>query len=125
MTTDDSSNTITLRGGTKVRLEACDVVHTATAFDQQGTQVGHAQFQVLDEDDERFLVTNIEVAEGYGRIGLATALIKEFADELGAIIYFEPNQGSALISGAHLTGDGLALADYLVRNKLAHWRFPD
>ncbi|WP_295547382.1 hypothetical protein [uncultured Stenotrophomonas sp.] len=115
----------TLRDGTEVYIEACDVESSSTAFNDQGLEIGKAVFMSLDDDDEEFLVTNIEVSVGYGRKGLATALIKEFASETGAGICFDNREGVVLGSGAHLTDDGRALAANLVGAGVARWLFLD
>lgn len=79
----------------------------------------------LDDDNDEFLVTNIEVIMGYRGQGLAMALIKEFASETGAGICFDNRDGVALDSGAHLTPDGQGLAAALVKQSVARWLFPD
>jgi len=79
----------------------------------------------LDDEDEDFVVTNIEVMEGYRRIGLATVLIKEFALEMDAGICFDNREGVVVDSGAHLTPDGMELAAKLVKRGVARWLFPD
>ncbi|HIE4123806.1 hypothetical protein JAK44_17490 [Stenotrophomonas maltophilia] len=115
----------TLKDGREVYLEACDVDWSSTAFSDQGLEVGKAVFTPLDADNEEFLVTNIEVIVGYQGQGLSVALIKEFASETGAGIWFENRVGVALDSGAHLTTDGQGVAAALVKKGIARWHFPD
>ncbi|MHC1653267.1 hypothetical protein ACODUL_08250 [Stenotrophomonas maltophilia] len=93
---------------------------SASAYDEDKNKIGEAEFAVMGEDDEQFLVTNIYVDEVFWKKGIAREMIRVFSEETnGAQIFFCTDASTPREDGAHLTTDGRGLAESMIRDGLA------